>query len=155
MSRYAENTKVPVDRSRAEIERTLQRYGADAFAYATTADRAMVEFSAHNRRVRFLLPLPQAGERRFTHTPTGQQRAASVAQSERDKAVRQAWRALALLIKAQMEAVEAGIVTFEVAFLPYTVLPSGRTVADDVTPLVEQAYEQGQVAPLQIEAPGN
>lgn len=51
--------------------------------------------------------------------------------------------------------VEAGIVTFEVAFLPYTVLPSGRTVADDATPLVGQAYEQGQVAPLQIEAPGN
>ncbi len=41
------------------------------------------------------------------------------------------------------------------AFLPYMVLPSGRTVADDVTPLVEEAYEQGQVAPLQIEAPGN
>ncbi len=65
MSRYAENTKVPVDRSRAEIERTLERYGADAFAYATTADRAMVEFSAHNRRVRFLLPLPDASECRL------------------------------------------------------------------------------------------
>lgn len=155
MSRYAEHTKVPVDRSRTEIERTLERYGADTFAYATTSDRAMVEFSAHNRRVRFLLPLPEASQRRFTHTPTGQKRTAPVAKAERDKAVRQAWRALALLIKAQLEAVEAGIVTFEVAFLPYTVLPSGRTVADDVEPLVQRAYAEGQVAPLQIGPPGN
>lgn len=150
MSRYAQNTSVPTGRSRDEIERTLQRYGADAFAYATTTGRAMIEFSAHGRRIRFLLPLPDATDRLFTQTPTGQKRNAATAKSEHKKAVRQAWRALALLVKAQLEAVEAGIVTFEVAFLPYTVLPSGRTVADDVEPQVEEAYAGGHVTPLQI-----
>jgi hypothetical protein len=33
MSRYASETSVSQDRSRAEIERTLQRYGADMFSY--------------------------------------------------------------------------------------------------------------------------
>lgn len=34
MSRYAQNTSVPMDRSRAEAEKTLIRYGANGFAYA-------------------------------------------------------------------------------------------------------------------------
>ena len=33
MRRYAEGTSVPVDRSRAEIERALTRYGATGFGY--------------------------------------------------------------------------------------------------------------------------
>jgi len=37
VSRYAEGTSVPADRSRAEIERTLTRYGADQFAYGWRA----------------------------------------------------------------------------------------------------------------------
>jgi len=34
MSRYAEGTSVPMERSRAEAEKTLMRYGATGFAYA-------------------------------------------------------------------------------------------------------------------------
>lgn len=34
MSRYASSTSVPMERSRLEVERTLQRYGATGFAYA-------------------------------------------------------------------------------------------------------------------------
>ena len=30
---YAQQTQVSTDKSRAEIERTLQRYGADQFMY--------------------------------------------------------------------------------------------------------------------------
>ena len=34
MTRYADGTAVPMERSRAEAERTLMRYGASGFAYA-------------------------------------------------------------------------------------------------------------------------
>jgi hypothetical protein len=34
MTRYAEGTSVPMDRSRIEAEKTLMRYGATGFAYA-------------------------------------------------------------------------------------------------------------------------
>lgn len=34
MTRYAEGTSVPMERSRAEAEKTLMRYGAKGFAYA-------------------------------------------------------------------------------------------------------------------------
>lgn len=152
MARYAENTTVPVARSRDEIQRIVERYGAEAFGYLTATGGAMIEFAVRGRRYRFMLPLPGPTDTRFTHTPTGRARSADQAKNEHAKATRQAWRALALYIKAQLEAVEAGIVSFESAFLPYAVLPSGRTVADDVAPLVERAYIEGRVTPLQIEA---
>ena len=42
MTRYAADTQVSVDASRAEIERTLTRYGATAFMYGWDADRAII-----------------------------------------------------------------------------------------------------------------
>ncbi len=45
MTRYADNTGVSVENSRGEIERTLQRYGAESFAYGWEAGRAVVQFA--------------------------------------------------------------------------------------------------------------
>lgn len=44
--------------------------------------------------------------------------------------------------------VESGLVTFEDAFLPYTVLPGGMTVADVIRGGVAEAYATGQVPAL-------
>ena len=49
--RYASGTDVAPERSRAEIERTLIRYGATAFAYGWQQDRAVLSFEAHGRRI--------------------------------------------------------------------------------------------------------
>lgn len=62
--------------------------------------------------------------------------------------VRALWRGLALLVKAKLAAVEAGISEFEVEFLPHTILPDGSTVAEQVLPTIEAAYRRGAVAPL-------
>jgi hypothetical protein len=50
-----------------------------------------------------------------------------------------------LAIKAKLEVVETGISTFEAEFLPHTVMPDGRTVAEHVMPLVDQAIAAGQM----------
>lgn len=152
MSRYAENTKVGSDRSRAEIERTLVRYGATAFTYGWDKNAAAIQFVAQERQIRLVLPLPDRDSREFTRTPTGLQRSTSAADNEYEKAIRQRWRALALMVKAKLEAVAAGIVTFEEEFFPHVVLPSGRTVYQEIRADVEQAYVTGSVAPLAIEA---
>src|SRR5215831_5864853 len=110
MTRYAATTEVPSDRSRAEIERTLQRYGADQFMYGWETRQAVIAFRAHGKQVRFELPLPDRRAREFTHTPGRQVLRSDGAQQEAyEQAVRQRWRALALVIKAKLEAVEAGI----------------------------------------------
>ena len=43
---YAATTKVPVGRTKTEIERTLTRYGADRFAYFTESGKAIIVFEA-------------------------------------------------------------------------------------------------------------
>ncbi|AEI11841.1 hypothetical protein [Cellulomonas gilvus] len=146
-ARYAAATDVSSDRSRAEIERTLTRYGADQFAYMASRERAVIAFVIEGRQVRFVLTLPDRHDREFTHHSRGA-RTASAAEAAYEQAVRQRWRALALVVKAKLEAVEAGIVTFEQEFLAHMVLPGGRSVFDVVAPAVEQAYATGDTSGL-------
>ena len=127
---YAQHTKVSVDQTKTEIERTLTRYGADRFAYFTESGKAVIVFEAHDRRLKFELPLP-------------------VGESEKEKkARRQKWRALLLCIKAKLEAVESKIETFEEAFLAHVVMPDGKTVGTHVLPAVMAAYESNKMVPL-------
>src|SRR6185312_17512727 len=112
---------------------------------------AMVGFKAEGRQIRFVLTMPSRAEKRFTHHATGP-RTASAAENLYDQAVRQKWRALLLIVKARLEAVDSGIVTFEQEFLPHIILPGGKTVYESVAGGIESAYLTGKVAPLlQIE----
>lgn len=150
---YAENTSVSSESSRMELERTVRRYGADQFAYMTRSGQAVIGFVADGRQVRFTLPLPDPKERRFTHSPAkGLERAPKAAEEAYEQAVRQKWRALNLVVKAKLEAVEAGIVTFDEEFLAHLVLPGGARVFDEVMPQVERAYETSSAPLLQIGA---
>ena len=118
----------------------------------TSRTRAVVAFAAEGRQVRFVLPMPDPQAREFARTPTGRERAAKAREEAYEQAVRQKWRALALMVKAKLEAVSSGIVTFEQEFLPHIVLPGGATVYEHVAEGVERAYVEGRVRPLlQIE----
>jgi hypothetical protein len=135
VSRYAERTEVSSDRSRAEIERTLQRYGATGFMYGWQAGSAVVAFELHQRRVKFILPLPDKAAREFTHTESRRRpRSESQAHAAWEQACRQRWRALSLCIKAKLEAVAANITTFEHEFLAHFLTADGRTVGDHIIP---------------------
>lgn len=141
---YAQGTSVSTESSRAEIERTLTRYGAESFAYGWKAEQAMIEFAAHARRIRFVLTLPDKDDADFWTTPAGRrQRTPEAAYKEWEQACRQRWRALALVIKAKLEAVEAGISEFEEEFLAHVVLPNGTTVGAWMRPQIDEAYATG------------
>lgn len=143
MARYAENTSVPVEKSRAEIESILNRYGATSFLYATQASSALIQFDAKGRRVRFVLPLPDRSEERFSFKGV---RKNPTTDDERfklwEQACRQRWRSLALAIKAKLETVECGISEFEQEFLAHIVDPSsGKTVGEVIRPMIEHNYQ--------------
>lgn len=153
MSRYASATTVSTEKSRAEIERILRRYGADAFSYgwedSPQGARAVIMFRARGRNIRFDLPLPSKSEKRFWQTPSGRKtRRPEDAEREWEQGCRQRWRALALAVKAKLEVVESGIQSFEEEFMPYILLPDGRTVARHVLPAIERAYATGQMQRL-------
>lgn len=148
MARYAASTEVSSDRSRSEIERTLKRYGATAFAYAWEGQTATIAFKLTDRQIRFRLPLPDPAANEFTLTPTGRERSATAAEEAYEQAVRQRWRALALVIKAKLEAVEAGISTVEREFLDAVMLPDGRTVGEWIGPQLGAVYARGEMPAL-------
>lgn len=149
MTRFAAQTTVSSDRSRAEIERLLSRYGADAFMYGWGPERAMISFQMNGRQIKFLLPIPDRNERQFTHTPAKDMpRSDEAATQAYEQAVRQRWRALALVIKAKLEAVESGITVFEEEFLAHIVMPDGKTIGEHALPQIESAYQSGKMPPL-------
>ncbi|MGV3580037.1 hypothetical protein [Brevundimonas sp.] len=144
MARYAADTSVSQDRSRSEIEATLKRYGATSFMYATGEDAAMVMFHIAERRVKFVLQMPNPNDRQFTHTPAkNMRRSPAEATKAWEQAGRQRWRALALVIKAKLEAVASGITTIEDEFMAHMVLPDGQTVGQFMKPQLALAYETG------------
>lgn len=149
MTRYAETTSVSSERSRAEIEKTLQRYGANGFMYGTMDAKAVIGFELKRRRIRFDLPMPNPQDKRFTHTEArGTERHPDDAVRAWEQACRQSWRALALAIKAKLEAVESGITSFEEEFLAHIVLPGGQTVGKWIVPQIEQSYQNKKLPPL-------
>lgn len=154
MSRFAEGTTVSVEKSRAEIETILNRYGATSFASMISADRAMIVFEAKGRRIAFDLPLPNRAEKRFAHDKRGRQFDQARIYQNWEQACRQRWRALALVIKAKLEAVETGITTFEDEFLAHIMMPDGLTVAQHVRPRIAKAYETQTMQPLLPPPPG-
>ena len=147
-ARYAENTEVPAGRSRDEIERALARYGATSFAYGWNGALVQVGFELEGRQILFRVPMPRPGDDAFVWTPTRQLRSDAAAQREYEKAVRQRWRALALVIKAKLEAVAAGITTVEEEFLAHIVLPSGDTFGQWAAPQLARVYAANEMPAL-------
>lgn len=144
MPRHAEKTSVSTEKSRWEIEQTLARYGATSFAYATEPGRAVIGFKMSDRHVRFVLPMPDRNDSEFQYTPARKYLRDQDQQYKAwEQACRQRWRALLLVIKAKLEAVEAGITEFEDEFLSHIVLPGGQTVSQVIRPNLAEAYRTG------------
>jgi hypothetical protein len=133
MATYAATTQVTPERRRQEIERTLARYGATRFGYLTEPTRAMIACELQGRRMRFAVPFPEPA----AYTKKGY-----------DQAIRQRWAALALIIKAKLEAVESGIATFDQSFMGDILLPDGQTVAETLAPRFDAIYRGGELPPL-------
>ena len=133
MSPFAARTEVPVSKTRAEIESLLERHKAQQYGTAVDYDllAARVQFRLHDRIVRFVITLPD--------------RKKLGAGGRLERAERQRWRALLLVIKAKLESVESHIETFEHAFLSQIVMPNDQTVGDIVAPQIAESYKTGRM----------
>lgn len=128
---YAQNTKVPVERTIGEIQKILNKAGASGFMFATMEGSAYIGFTFKDRTVKMKLNLVKM-------LPTDKlQHIKNKEQVNKAK-----WRGLLLCIKAKIESVESGIETFEEAFLPHILLGNGMTVGDKMIPYMEQLEDQ-------------
>lgn len=151
---FAENTTVPVERTRAEIERLIvSKHKCESFQSGVDFINrsAVVQFKAHGRFVRFTLALPNPEDKRFRSSANvrgayGTLDVTHAKVRERvDQESRRAWRALLLVIKAKLEAVESRIASFEEEFLAHIVMPNDMTIGAILSPMIETAYESGQM----------
>jgi hypothetical protein len=137
MTRYAAETEVPVDKSKRTIELLLQQHGADAYHTGWDAARDIIEFGWQGKQIRFVLPRPKPAD--FAISPRGFQRTLKQRQQALEQADRQRWRALYLVVRAKLEAVETGIAIFEEEFMAFIVVPGrNQTVGEILVPRIQQ-----------------
>lgn len=132
-SRYASQTEVPVERSKRQIELLLQGHGAEAYHTGWDATRDIIEFGWKGKQIRFVLPRPRAKDHELS--PSGSMRSQSRIEEALRQSDRQRWRALFLVVRAKLEAVEAGIAIFEDEFLAFIVVPGrNQTIGEILQP---------------------
>jgi len=116
MARYAKSTNVPISRSKAQIGDTLQRYGVDEFGMGTSPRGDGIIFKKNDRIYKINVPNPNPDD--------------YSTDMKYEQARRQRWRVLLLSIKAKLEEIEAGLISFDDQFLAHLALPNGTTVGD-------------------------
>ena len=125
MAKYAAQTSVPVDRTKAEIEKELSRFGATGF------------FSGW-----------QNGVTKIGFVYEGSVYQFELSQSDNPQEDRANWRALLLAIKAKIVWVSTGKGTFASEFMAQLLLPNGQTVERYLLPQIEQAKDAGNLPKL-------
>lgn len=132
--RYAAETDVAVSKSKAQIEALLIQHGAKDYASGWSETHDRLQFTMRERTIRFALPRPDRADRWISHDRNGRARTAATIDRVIEQLDRQRWRALYLVIRAKIEAVEAGIAVFEQEFLAFIVGPGGLTIGDILVP---------------------
>lgn len=132
MAKYAERTDVPVSRSRDQIEALLEKYDADAFVFGRdmALNKTVLSFRHNKMCYRYVIEI--MGD----------------AQEERCR-----WRALYIVIKAMLIAVDSKIMNFETAFMPWILGANGKCLGETVAPQLEQFTARGQVQLMALPVP--
>lgn len=134
-----ESTKVPVEKSQAEIRKLLTTHGAAGFAFGEERDddgrrHASVLFRHEGHAVRMRVPLKEQDDRelrrkaRRAYSRTYEE----IVDEAYEQEAKRVWRVLAWNLKARMVAVEEHLETFEEAFLAHLVGPTGETVYEQL-----------------------
>ncbi len=141
---YAKGTTVDISRPKAEIEFLLQRAGAtNIFSGVEDAKAtAWIMFVMQGCPFRESIRLPKPEQ--FPHTATGLARKEKAAQQAYVQACKERFRGLVLLIKAKLLAISTGDRTWQQEFFPAMVLPSGRTVYEELGERAIEAVASGQ-----------
>lgn len=146
MGKYANSTTVSPEKSQAEIQNTLRKYGADRFGTMEEKDKAHVMFSYSGLSIQISITLPERSE--FEITETGRDRSKASIETNYNQAIRQRWRALLLAIKAKLEAIECGISTIEEEFMAFIIMPDNRPLSEHILPKLKTMVQTGKMPKL-------
>lgn len=155
---YAEDTRVPVEKTRIEIDALLSKHGAEKRGIAVDdgGGRAQITFVRGELQYRLTIPLPTLEEVKTT-TPRppswGRMDAEGKARWVRtrwEQRCRSRWRQVLLLLKAKFEAVAMKVATIEHEFMADLVLPGGETLEVALGREIHAALGQGKMPTLML-----
>lgn len=133
--RYAQHTKVDADRSQNEIKLLLRKRGANSFVTGESGGNFLLMFEMRDRRIKFIVPMLTPGR--------------GVAETKAKAENRRRFRALLLVLKAKLEAVDSKIVEFESEFLAHIVFDGNNTtVGERMVPQIGKALAEKSLPPL-------
>ena len=135
--KYAEGTRVPVERSIAELKRICEKYGATNFGFLQGDASTAVFFKFDSRLYRIDLHF-QNNMKYYTETEGRKIKA-----EERRK-----WRVLILTIKAMFESIENDVLKGHLLLQPFTVLPDNTVLGERISATIEQIYLTGNMPSL-------
>lgn len=123
----------------------LVRYGADHFSFSESRDMAEVGFVFGALAVRMRVPIkPMTDEAAVAYARKTRSSQAKALQERPEREARRVWRVLFWLLKTRMEAIEAGVETFQEAFLAHLLDPRS-----DMT-VMEAMLERGAMKQLEV-----
>lgn len=145
---YAEHTKVPVERTRAEIERALEKAGASQFISGWDSKEGVGRVRCELEGVYLQFEIRAPDPKEFERDSAGRLRAEEALRSALDKELKRRWRVLLLLIKAKLEAITLGQSSVRSEFLANVLLPDQSTVDEWLASQIEEAYAKGTMPKL-------
>lgn len=154
---YAKGTTVAIETTDQQIKAMLRKAGATAYATFEDDNGAKIAFRLHDLNIRMSLAMPDRDSSEFTHATKDDRgrpirpRTDAMIEKVWEQACRERWRALHLCVKAKLEAINAGVETFEDAFLAHVQTETGETIGERIKPQLA-AIVAGN-APLQITGP--
>ena len=125
--RYAQDTSVPTERSKAEVEKLLSQAGATMFGYFQDTKSAKLMCELLGRRIKLEVPIFEDAQEN-----------------------RRQWRVLVIKVKCRLEELREGHSIDEV-FMPFILLPGGKTVAEHVIPKIENSYLENKAPQFLLE----
>jgi hypothetical protein len=147
LRRYASGTTIAVEKSVAAIQRLVKQHGGRAWRYEERDDQeppsSRISFVLDGLPIRFSVDAPDRADLEIS--PAGRYRTEHQIRAAREAEVRRRWREIALLVRAKLVAVAAGIVDVQEEFLSTTVLSDDETVAEYMLPRLAELQAQQTV----------
>ena len=150
MSKFAENTTVSAEKSRAEIETLLRKHSIHDIAVMSMQGHSVIAFQRGTVSYRLSIAAINPDAHEFTHTRQNWLRSDSDKERLIAQENRRRWRAMLLVLKGKLVAAADGVVTFEQEFLAYAITADKRTVGEIIIPQLEH----GSLEMTQLALPG-
>ena len=148
--KFAEDTSVSIAKSRSEIDDLLRRWDCDGIRWTDMFKKSqtVLEFTwtcgDAEYLARFVVELPtdEILRNRARNAASGNFMDSKYRRAK-ELAGRQEHRVLCLFLKGAFNAIENGLISAEVIFLPFFVGRDGRTVAEVALPRLSELLASG------------